>query len=198
MELWDREEVIIRIKQLYRLNKDISYVGVLKRYPLLLFAAVHYFPNWGKAVTVSGIDYNRVRRQQVWSRKRIKEELMQYQKAKESLNYNDFARNHLKLVSAASYHFGSWGNAVRSIGINYQSLLGFTTWGREKIKRRIRSLYRKGEDISYSALEKKDGIALISAASHYFGNYGKAVIAGGLPYEEIRKKRVGCFSRQTF
>ena len=77
MLFWDREEVIIRIRQLYRSNKDISYTGVLKKYPLLLFAAVHYFANWGKAVTAAGIDYQKVRREQVWSRKRIKEELTQ-------------------------------------------------------------------------------------------------------------------------
>ena len=44
--MWDSEEVKIRIKQLYRLGRDISYSGILAEHPHLLFAAVHYFRNW--------------------------------------------------------------------------------------------------------------------------------------------------------
>lgn len=59
--MWDREEVRIRITQLYRLGKDISYTGVWEEHPHGLFAAGHYFPNWSHAVTSCGIDYSKVR-----------------------------------------------------------------------------------------------------------------------------------------
>ena len=53
----------------------------------------------------------------------------------------------------------------------------------------------KEVDVSYSGLKKERKIALVSAGSHYFGNWGKAVIAAGLPYQEIRKRKVGCFTK---
>ena len=73
--MWDREEVKLRIKQLYRQGQDISYSAILDKHPHLLFAAVHYFPNWGQAVSLCGIDYKKVRRQRVWTRENIIKEL---------------------------------------------------------------------------------------------------------------------------
>ncbi len=39
----------------------------------------------------------------------------------------------------------------------------------------------------------ESGYSLISAGCFYFGNWGKAIIASGLSYAKIRRKRVGCF-----
>ena len=189
--LWDRDEVLFQIRRRYQENLDLSYSGVLEDSPRLLFAAVHYFKNWGVAITSAGIDYNKVRRVETWSREKIKRELKRLKRKGVSFRYNEFEKGYPKLLAAACYHLGSWQNAVGAVGIDYQSLQRFTTWNRQKVKRRIRSLYRKGKDISYSALEKNGKIALLSAGSYYFANWGKAVLAAGLPYAEIRRKRVG-------
>ena len=189
--LWDRDEVLFQIRRRYQENLDLSYSGVLEDSPRLLFAAVHYFKNWGIAVTSAGIDYNKVRRVETWSREKIKMQLRRLKRKGVSFRYNEFEKDYLKLLAAACYHFGSWKNALSAVGIDYQSLQRFTTWSRQKVKRRIRSLYQKEKDISYSALKKSGKIALLSAASHYFSNWGKAVLAAGLPYAEIRRKRVG-------
>ena len=189
--LWDRDEVLFQIRRRYQENLDLSYSGVLEDSPRLLFAAVHYFKNWGIAVTSAGIDYNKVRRVETWSREKIKMQLRRLKRKGVSFRYNEFEKDYLKLLAAACYHFGSWKNALSAVGIDYQSLQRFTTWSRQKVKRRIRSLYQKEKNISYSALKKSGKIALLSAASHYFSNWGKAVLAAGLPYAEIRRKRVG-------
>lgn len=197
MMIWDREEVIAQIKYRHRLSQDISYVGVLEEYHHLLFAAVHYFKNWGIAVTSAGIDYSKVRRQEVWSKARIVRLLKRYKKKKEDFRYNEFQRRHPKLFAAACYHFGSWKNALAVIGIAPDLIRGkkFTDWNREKIKRRINSLYRKGNDLSYKGVRDSGDISLISAGCFCFGNWGKAIIASGLPYAGIRRKRVGCFAK---
>ena len=192
--LWDRDEVLFQIRRRYQENLDLSYSGVLEDSPRLLFAAVHYFKNWGIAVTSAGIDYNKVRRVETWSREKIKMQLRRLKRKGVSFRYNEFEKDYLKLLAAACYHFGSWKNALSAVGIDYQSLQRFTTWSRQKVKRRIRSLYQKEKDISYSALEKSGKIGLLSAGSYYFANWGKAVIASGLPYAKIRRKRVGCFT----
>ena len=179
MMIWDREEVIAQIKYRHRLSQDISYVGVLEEFPHLLFAAVHYFKNWGVAVTSAGIDYSKVRREEVWSRKRIIRLLKRYKKKGEGFRYNEFERRHSKLFAAACYHFGSWKNALSVIGIDYNKVKKFTSWNREKIKRKILSLYRRRLDLSYSAMRRTGYTSLISAASFCFGNWGKAVLALG-------------------
>jgi len=195
--LWDRDEVIFQIRRREEKKADNSYSGVLEDFPRLLFAGVHYFKNWGKAVTAAGINYTKIRRVEIWSKERIIKELRTLKRRKESLRYIECERNHLKILGAASYHFGSWRNALKSIGVDYRSLQRFARWNRKGVKREIRRLYRKEMDISYSGLKKARKIALVSAGSYYFGNWGKAVIASNLPYQEIRRKRVGCFAGTT-
>ena len=194
-QLWDREEVIAQIKYRHSRSQDISYVGVLEEFPHLLFAAVHYFKNWGVAVTSAGIDYSKVRREKVWSKKRIIRLLKRYRKKGESFRYNEFERKHPKLFHAACYHLGSWKNALSVIGIDYRKVKKFTDWNREKIKRKIKSLHRKGFDLSYGAMRRNGYTSLVTAGCFYFNNWGKAIIASGLPYADIRRKRVGCFTR---
>jgi len=188
MNFWDREEVKERIQQLYRLERDISYVGVLENYPKLLFAGVHYYKNWGSAVTSAGIDYSKVRKQESWSKEKIMKLLKMYKNKKEDFRYNEFEKKYPKLFHAAVYHLGSWENACSIIGLNYKKIRGFTDWNREKIKRKIIYLYKKGVDISYRVMRRTGYTNLISAGNFWFGNWGKAVISSGLPYDEIRKK----------
>ena len=65
------------------------------------------------------------------------------------------------------------------------------TWNREKIKRKIISLYRKDLDLSYSAMRRNGYTSLVAAGCFYYSNWGKAIVASDLPYVEIRRKRVG-------
>ena len=187
--MWDREEVRIRITQLYRLNKDISYTGILEEHPNLLFAAVNYFPNWGHAVTSSGIDYSKIRRHEVWSRKKVQKELMKLQKMGEDLSYNQFERKHPELFHAAIYHLGSWKNALSTIGVDYKKVKKPDAWTREKIVREIKNLEGKGIDLSFRAMFRQGYGTLVTMGCFYFGSWRGAISGAGLPYSRIRKRQ---------
>lgn len=188
LTFWDREEVKIRIKQLYRLNRDISYTGVLDEHPHLLFAAVHYFPNWGYAVTSCGIDYKKVRRQEVWSRKKVKKELMKLKKTGEDLSYNQFERRHSELFHAAQYHLGSWENALSVIGIDYNKVKKpKKQWSKEGITKEIKTLKDKGVDLSFRAMFRQGYGVVVSMGTFYYGSWRKAIESAGLDYSLIKK-----------
>jgi len=187
--IWDSEEVKIRITQLYRLGKDISYTGVWEEYPHLLFAAQHYFPNWGYVVTSCGIDYHKVRRHQAWSRKRVKKHLMTLKEKGEDLSYNQFEKNHLTLLHAAQYHFGSWETALSSIGIDYSKVRKLKNWSKEKIKSRIKNLKNKGIDLSFRAMFKQGYGVVVSMGCFYYGSWRRAIEKAGFDYTKIRKRQ---------
>ena len=188
MTFWDREEVKIRINQLYRLNRDISYTGVLDEHPHLLFAAQHYFRNWGHAVTSCGIDYSKVRRQEVWSRKKVKKDLMKLQKAGEELSYNEFERKHPELFHAAQYHLGSWENALSAIGIDYNKVKKpKKEWSKEGITKEIRILKDKGVDLSWRAMFRHGYGVVVSMGNFYYGSWRKAIESAGFDYSLIKK-----------
>ena len=190
MTFWDREEVKIRINQLYRLNRDISYTGVLDEHPHLLFAAVNYFRNWGHAVTSSGIDYSKVRRHEVWSRKRVKKELMKLQREGVELSYNEFERKHPELLHAAQYHYGNWKNALSVIGIDYKDVKKPREWTGEKIIEEIKTLKDKGVDLSWRAMFRQGYGAVVSASQFFYGSWRKAISRAGIDYSKIRKREV--------
>ncbi len=188
--LWDREKIRIRISQLHRLRKDISYTGIRDDYPHLLFAAVHYFPNWGHAVTSCGIDYSEVRRQEVWNKTRVKKELMRLYKEGEDLSYNEFQRKHPQLLPAAVYHFGSWENALSIIRIDYEKVRKLKRWSKEEVSKQIRGLKKKGVDLSFRAMFRQGHGTVVSMGVFYYGSWRKAIEETGFDYDKIRKREV--------
>lgn len=60
-------------------------------------------------------------------------------------------------------------------------------WDSGLIARRIRDLYRQGQDVSYNAMARANQ-GLISSANYYYGSYRKAVEAAGIDYAEICQK----------
>ena len=188
--LWDREKIRIKISQLHRLRKDISYTGIRDDYPHLLFAAVHYFPNWGHAITSCGIDYGEVRRQEVWNKTRVRKELMKLYKEGEDLSYNKFQRKHPQLLPAAAYHFGSWENAVSAIRVDYEKIRKLKRWSKEEVSKQIRSLKKEGVDLSFRAMFRQGHGAVVSMGAFYYGSWRKAVEETGFDYDKIRKRQI--------
>lgn len=188
--LWDREEVKIRLTQLYRLNRDISYTGVWEEQPELLFAGVYYFKNWSQALISSGIEPNKARRHEIWSKDRIKRELISLKKEGEELRYNEFERRHRKILHAAIYHFGSWQNAISGIGIDYDKVKKVHgEWSKGRIIREIKALEEKGVDLSVKAIRKQGYGALVTMSNFYFGSWGESIKRAGLDYNTIRKRQ---------
>ena len=181
MNVWDQTEVMIRISQLYRQNRDISYSAVLENHMDLLGAAQHYFPNWGAAVTASGIDYSKVRRIESWSRDRIKKELISLNKQGEDLSRNAFERKHPSLLHAGVHYFGSWRNAITRIGLDYNKIKRPRgEWSKEKIIEEIRELKEKGVDLSWRAIRKQGYGPLQTMSNFYFGSWRRAITEAGL------------------
>ena len=188
MNLWDRAEVMLRINQLHRLNRDLSYTGVWDEYPELLFAAIYYFKNWSHALTSCGIDAKKARRHQIWSRNRIKRELISLNKQGEDLSWKEFEKKHRFLLYAGIEYFGTWKNALSTIGLDYSKIKKPHEWSKEKILKEIMSLKEQGIDLSYRAMRRQGYGDLLGSGQFYFGNWGKAVIKAGLDYNKIKKR----------
>lgn len=191
--MWDNEEVKVRIKQLWRQAKDISYSAILDKHPHLLFAAVHYFRNWGHAVASCGIDYEKVRRQLVWSREKVIKELKKHKGEDTELSYNAFERKHPKLFHAAVYQFGSWKRALSFIDVDYKKVRKWPrrSWSKKKITSKINALKNKGIDLSFRAMFKQGYGAVVSMGAFYFGSWRRSIEQAGFDYDKIKKRPGG-------
>jgi hypothetical protein len=65
-------------------------------------------------------------------------------------------------------------------------------WSKESIALEIISMYESGEDLNYSSVAASN-LALLRAATRYFGTWEAAVNFSGLNYEEIRRYK--CWNR---
>ncbi len=59
-------------------------------------------------------------------------------------------------------------------------------WSKESIGLEIVSMYESGENLNYSSIAVSN-LALLRAATRYFGSWEAAVTFAGLDYEEIRR-----------
>ncbi|MDO8587316.1 MAG: hypothetical protein Q7T82_09775 [Armatimonadota bacterium] len=99
-----------------------------------------------------------------------------------------------RLLSAACRYFGSWGQAVEAIGIDYSALLetahrrageNRSKWSRERILERIRALAEKNETLATTIVSLKYGDLYSAACSpRYFNGWAKAVEAAGIRVEQ--------------
>ena len=128
-----------------------------------------------------------------WDREEVIAQIKYRHRLSRNISYVGVLEEFPHLLFAAVYYFKNWRVAVTSAGMDYSKVKKLKSWNREKIKRKIVSLSRKGNDLSYQGMRESGYINLISAASFCFGNWGKAVLASDLPYADIRRKRVGCF-----
>src|SRR5687768_18461982 len=63
---------------------------------------------------------------------------------------------------------------------------GLRKWSTESIADEIRRMHKAGEDLNYATIAQNH-VALLRAATRYFGSWKLAVEESGIGYENIRK-----------
>ena len=61
------------------------------------------------------------------------------------------------------------------------------TWSKERIVSELKALHKKGVDISYNKLAKRNQ-SLVSAAAYHFGSFKKAVERAGIDYAVVSRR----------
>ncbi len=94
--------------------------NVAKEHPRLYSNARRAFGSWKKALEACEIDYEKARNHKKWSREKVANEIKSLYLSGHTLRAKDLRKGGgTTLISAASYHFGSWSKAIKKIGIRY-------------------------------------------------------------------------------
>lgn len=190
---WTKERVLDRIRELHEQGEDLSHSAAKRNHQYLVVVAINhrFFGSWRAAVEAAGIDYEAVSKHEYWSKERVKERIRELYAAGASLSHEDAKRNHGALVSAASSprYFGSWGEAIRQAGLDYDEIRKINRWTKEKIIKTIRTLHSDGKSVNNSNMRRMGYRGMMEAAGRpeNFGSWADAVKAAGLNYDDIRK-----------
>ncbi|HEX8234950.1 MAG TPA: hypothetical protein VF600_03255 [Abditibacteriaceae bacterium] len=124
-----------------------------------------------------------------WTRKAIVAEIKRLHAEGAELNYATAENNHLNLVRAAAWHFGTWRRAVESAGIEYESISKYQRWNRERIVARIRELHSEGADLNWRAVSTEIDPPLAAAAlrTNGFQSWRDAIRASGLDINGVAR-----------
>ena len=124
-----------------------------------------------------------------WTRKSIVAEICRLHETGAEMNYASAERDHLNLVRAAAWHFGTWRLAVETAGLDYPSLSKYRRWGRERIITRIRELQAQGADLSWRAISLDVDPPLAAAAlrSNGYATWAEALAAAGIDVNDVAR-----------
>lgn len=104
---------------------------------------------------------------------------------------SNVAKEHTNLYIKACKVFGTWRNAIEACGIDYESTRNNKKWNRERIKKEIKKLGKKGISLRPSVLREEGMTTLISAAEYHFGSWRRAVESSGYEYTCGRNRKSG-------
>jgi hypothetical protein len=124
-----------------------------------------------------------------WTRKTIISEIKRLHDANEELYYSKAEDNHLNLVRAAGWHFGTWRRAIEAAGIDYESLSKYQRWNKKKVVERIRELHTQGQDLNWRAVSTHVDPPLAAAAlrANGYSSWRDAIAAAGLDIESVAR-----------
>lgn len=79
--------------------------------------------------------------------------------------------------------FGSFQSFVERLGYDYEEIIGYTVWSKDRIVNDIQTRNEKGESVKRADMEKQCP-ALLSSAIKHFGSFKAVMEACGLSYED--------------
>jgi hypothetical protein len=110
----------------------------------------------------------------------------------EELNYASAEENHVNLVRAAAWHYGTWKRAIEEAGLDYDEVSIYKRWTQKRVIARIRELHAQGADLSWSKISTEGDPALAAAAVRSncgFATWHEAVTAAGIDYDRVARYR---------
>lgn len=184
-----------RILELHALGADLSPTSI-QRIDSALFSSARsrsHFGSWRRAIEECGLDYECIKRvQQRWSRETILEEIRAQHVLGENLLHPDFKTRQRSLYLAACAHryFGSWRRAVSAAGLDHETMRESRVWTKARIERTIRELSARGDNLSWSTVEKQcPGIYRAARRVENFGSWQGALAAAGVVAKPERRGR---------
>ncbi len=125
---------------------------------------------------------------QIWQPEMIIEHILA-RHGKERLNSHYYATTYPDVYAAAERLFGSWKDAIEAAGLDYSKIRRYRTWSRQEVLTEIRAAYELGHSVNSSTMQKNNK-PLYMAAIRRFGNWSNAVVAAGIDYPSVRKRRL--------
>ncbi len=146
----------------------------------LLAAGRRYFQSWPKALKAAHVrrparSYTQRRPRGYWTKGRLITEIQLRAQHGQPLHAAALQRDNNSLIAAATYHFGSWSNALQASGFDADSVRRNRHHTPETVISEIRQLLQRNADLRNSVIRRHNS-TLCWAARKHFGSWRRAVL----------------------
>ena len=176
---WSRELVIDSIKDRYQQGLALNPQRLQKDDARLLAAGRRYFGSWPKALKAAKVPP--VRRMTMkrhhrgyWTRELLVSEIRHHAALGHPLYAHAMQQLDNALVSAATYHFGSWADALLQSGFDPDAIRANRRHSPDSVAEEIRGLLEKNEALD-ETMARTQYRTLYWAARKHFGSWNRAV-----------------------
>lgn len=187
---WSKEAVIEEIRRRHAAGLSLGYADTVADNEALTGAARRWFGSWYAAVEAAGFDPDKYKYKRDpkmrWDRPTVLAEIKAYAEKGGNLSAGSARKYHSRLYSAAVFHFGSWKNALKELGIEYDEVRLTQEWSAEKVLQTIQYAHKHGADLSDGTVStlRQD---LYGAAAIHFGSWNEALQQAGIAPEKARR-----------
>ena len=195
--IWTSEKVLRTIRDKMNSGEPLNAGHIVKNHAGLYSGAVRHFGSWKNAVEVTGYDYDFVRVNLSWNSDMVSEAIKCRDAVGLPITLVAVKKEDRRLLSAAKFHFGSWGKAVRAAKFRRTKSDGRVKWSKEIIIEQIKKLQKLGTSPHYSGIAAGGFLNLYYAGIRYFGTWPAALEEAGLsPGDIIRSWYKGYWSKE--
>lgn len=123
---WKDKEILENIKEYDSRGVNLSCKNIRKINPPLVYSTERHFGSWAKAITTAGLDYYNkiaINKNKYWTCEKIIQKIKELHSNNISLNSQSMQKGKNRdLFDAAKNKFGSWENAIKNAGLDYQEI----------------------------------------------------------------------------
>lgn len=151
--------VLQEIRLEYEAGIDISYSKIEKSNLSLLRRACKIFGNWETAITRAGIDYNKVRKYNKWTKELIIEKIKEHHKNGVDLSWYNISHITDQQLAAAALHghrFKSWNDALIEAGLDPTTVSKYKRWTKKRIFNEIKEYALERKPLDRNSLNEKE------------------------------------------
>ncbi|MFA6449580.1 MAG: hypothetical protein WCX65_08935 [bacterium] len=182
---WDRDSLIKEIKSRSHPGNSIRFEP--DRDDTGFEDAIYSeFGGWENVLAEAGLN-PKMKLLNYWTKEEVVKRLRQIAERDEPLNTLFLETNHPRLWNAARRLFNNIEKAVEAAGFEYDKIKKRYSWDEGEIKKRIKDMYEKGEDITQIAMMGKDS-KLLAAGQKFYGSWSRAVESAGIDYSAAKQR----------
>ncbi|MCY0879930.1 MAG: hypothetical protein OWU84_13450 [Firmicutes bacterium] len=176
---WNRNLVIETIQYRHQHNLPLNPQRLQLDDPSLLAAGRRYFGSWPKALKAAKVPPVRRltqsrHRRGYWTPELLISEIRRHAEKGDPLYAHAMQKIDNCLVSAATYHFGSWAEALTAAGFDANAIRANRRYTEEGVLQEIQALLDRKEDLRDLAARRQHR-SLYWAARKFYGTWRTAV-----------------------